>query len=94
MGTMVEKENYNRIKNVWAFNFVEELSKIQDLIHEYPFISMDTEFPGVVVKPVGDIEDYVYQTIRLNVDLLKIIQFGITLSDARKFGPWNINVAI
>lgn len=81
MGSMVELEKYKRIKNVWAFNFIEELSKIQDLIHKFSFVAMDTEFPGVVVKPIGDTADFVYQTIRLNVDLLKIIQLGITLAD-------------
>ncbi|ORX97958.1 ribonuclease H-like domain-containing protein [Clohesyomyces aquaticus] len=42
----------------------------------------DTEFPGVVARPIGDFPSkasYHYQTVRCNVDLLKIIQLGITL---------------
>jgi CCR4-NOT transcription complex subunit 7/8 len=42
----------------------------------------DTEFPGVVARPIGDFNSkasYHYQTVRCNVDLLKIIQLGITL---------------
>ena len=42
---------------------------------------MDTEFPGVVARPIGDFKsssDYQYQLLRCNVDLLKIIQLGLT----------------
>jgi CCR4-NOT transcription complex subunit 7/8 len=42
----------------------------------------DTEFPGVVARPMGQFNgksDYHYQCLRCNVDLLKIIQLGITL---------------
>ena len=44
----------------------------------------DTEFPGVVARPIGSFKtssDYHYQTMRCNVDLLKIVQLGITLAD-------------
>ena len=37
----------------------------------------DTEFPGVVARPIGQFTsqaDYQYQNIRCNVDLLKLIQ--------------------
>jgi CCR4-NOT transcription complex subunit 7/8 len=42
----------------------------------------DTEFPGIVARPIGDFNSkasYHYQTVRCNVDLLKIIQLGVTL---------------
>ena len=45
-------------------------------------IPQDTEFPGVVARPMGSFRgksDYHYQTLRTNVDLLKLIQLGITL---------------
>ena len=45
---------------------------------------MDTEFPGVVARPIGGFSshvDYPYQTLRCNVDLLKIIQLGVTFAD-------------
>lgn len=48
------------------------------------YILQDTEFPGVVARPIGSFKtssDYHYQTMRCNVDLLKIIQVGITLAD-------------
>ena len=42
-------------------------------------ISSDTEFPGVVARPLGEFRsnnDYMYQLIKVNVDMLKIIQLG------------------
>lgn len=48
--------------------------------HFYPY--QDTEFPGIVARPIGSFTtkaDYHYQTLRCNVDLLKMIQLGITL---------------
>jgi CCR4-NOT transcription complex subunit 7/8 len=48
-------------------------------------LKQDTEFPGVVARPMGGFTsraDYHYQTLRANVDLLSVIQLGITL-----FGP-------
>jgi CCR4-NOT transcription complex subunit 7/8 len=47
---------------------------------------VDTEFPGVVVKPIGTFKntaEYNYHTLRSNVDLLKIIQLGFTFSDEK-----------
>ena len=47
---------------------------------------MDTEFPGVVARPIGEFKsssDYQYQLLRCNVDLLKIIQLGVTFMDDR-----------
>lgn len=44
--------------------------------------AQDTEFPGLVARPMGSFRgksDYHYQTLRSNVDLLKLIQLGITL---------------
>lgn len=59
------------------------------LIPSSPSLSLlarqDTEFPGIVARPIGTFKgssDYHYQTLRCNVDLLKLIQLGITLCDA------------
>ena len=44
----------------------------------------DTEFPGVVAKPTGEFRsasDYQYQLLKCNVNLLKLIQVGITFYD-------------
>jgi len=56
-------------------------------------VAMDTEFPGVVARPIGNFttaSDYLYQTMRCNVDLLKIIQIGLTLADANGNHPPDI----
>ena len=53
----------------------------------------DTEFPGVVARPIGQFTgnaDYHYQTLRCNCDLLKIIQLvrvAIRCAPACSFAP-------
>ena len=67
---------------VWADNFVEEMTKISKLVDKYPYIGMDTEFPGFVIKSLSARkEDQNYHTYMVNVNLLKIIQVGITLAN-------------
>lgn len=60
--------------------------------------SQDTEFPGIVARPIGSFKtgsDYHYQTMRCNVDMLKIIQLGVTLCDEDGHSPegmtWQFN---
>ncbi|KAK9764448.1 CCR4-NOT core DEDD RNase subunit [Basidiobolus ranarum] len=74
------------IKEVWAENLEQEIAYLRILIDKYPYVAMDTEFPGVVARPIGTFKnsaDYHFQTLRCNVDLLKLIQLGITLADER-----------
>ncbi|KAF8334534.1 ribonuclease H-like domain-containing protein [Amanita rubescens] len=74
----------SRIREVWAQNLEREMRIIREVVEDFPYIAMDTEFPGVVARPIGTFKtsaDYHYQTMRCNVDLLKIIQVGITLAD-------------
>jgi len=74
------------IVDVFKDNLREELNKISQFIDDYNFIAMDTEFPGVVARPVGSFrnsQDYHYQTLKCNVDLLKIIQLGLSFCDAQ-----------
>ncbi|KNZ62850.1 uncharacterized protein VP01_1216g8 [Puccinia sorghi] len=85
--------------DVWADNLDNEMAIIRDLVEYYPYIGMDTEFPGVVARPIGTFKtpsDYHYQTLRCNVDLLKIIQLGLTLCDEHGRKPegkcvWQFN---
>ncbi|XP_016106448.1 CCR4-NOT transcription complex subunit 7-like [Sinocyclocheilus grahami] len=59
----------------------------------------DTEFPGVVARPIGEFRsnaDYQYQLLRCNVDLLKIIQLGLTfMNEQGEYPPgtstWQFN---
>lgn len=87
------------IKDVWASNLEEEFRKIRTLIRRYKYVAMDTEFPGVVARPIGEFRstsDYQYQLLRCNVDLLKIIQIGFTFMDENGNTPspvstWQFN---
>jgi len=90
------------IRDVWADTLDAELEAISLIIEEYPYVSMDTEFPGVVARPVGtfrNVTDYNYQTMRCNVDLLKIIQLGLTFSNEQGKCPpecstWQFNFKV
>jgi CAF1 family ribonuclease len=59
--------------------------QIREIVEDYPYVAMDTEFPGVVARPIGDFaqSDYQYQTLRCNVDLLKIIQLGLSFANEK-----------
>ncbi|GAB4854672.1 ccr4 associated factor [Ancistrocladus abbreviatus] len=78
------KEDSIKIREVWSHNLEEEFALIREIVDDYPYVAMDSEFPGVVIRPVGNfknITDYNYQTLKDNVDMLKLIQLGLTFSD-------------
>lgn len=69
------------IRDVWQSNLEQEFRTIRQVVQSYKYVAMDTEFPGVVARPIGEFRsnaDYHYQQLRCNVDLLKIIQVGMT----------------
>ncbi|KAG5437289.1 hypothetical protein PCANB_001082 [Pneumocystis canis] len=73
------------VREVWAVNLDSEMAYLRELVECYNCLAMNIEFPGVVARPIGSFEtgsDYYYQTLRCNVDLLKIIQLGITFADS------------
>ncbi|KAF2301503.1 hypothetical protein GH714_025192 [Hevea brasiliensis] len=73
-----------QIREVWNNNLEEEFALLREIVDDYPYIAMDTEFPGIVLRSVGNFKnsnDYHYQTLKDNVDMLKLIQLGLTLSD-------------
>ncbi|EGR45985.1 uncharacterized protein TRIREDRAFT_110423 [Trichoderma reesei QM6a] len=77
-----QQSNKGRIREVWKHNLEEEMAVLRDIIDKYPYVAMDAEFPGVVARPMGGFRgksDYHYQCLRTNVDMLKVIQIGITL---------------
>ncbi|KAL7636830.1 UNVERIFIED_CONTAM: hypothetical protein RMT77_012588 [Armadillidium vulgare] len=87
------------IREVWAHNLEEEFNNIRRIVPQFTYVAMDTEFPGVVARPIGEFRsnaDYQYQLLRCNVDLLKIIQLGLSfLNEDGKTPPgystWQFN---
>lgn len=86
------------IRNVWKHNLEEEISALSEQLENYPYISMDTEFPGVIAKPSGFFSTpavYTYQQIRCNISLLDLIQLGLSLSNEKGESPtpstWQFN---
>lgn len=73
--------NPEEFAEVWARNLDLTFIKIRNIVQDYPYVAMDTEFPGVVAKPIGEFRsqsDYQYQLLKCNVNLLKLIQLGLT----------------
>ena len=42
-----------RIREVWADNLEEEMAIINEVVEEFNYLAMDTEFPGVVRSPTA-----------------------------------------
>lgn len=92
-------DHSQRICEVWATNLDEEMKRIRQVARKFNYIAMDTEFPGVVARPIGEFRsnaDYQYQLLRCNVDLLKIIQLGLTfMNEQGEYPPgtstWQFN---
>eukprot|EP00923_Selenidium_pygospionis_P052958 GHVN01091733.1.p1 GENE.GHVN01091733.1~~GHVN01091733.1.p1 ORF type:complete len:663 (-),score=127.40 GHVN01091733.1:271-2259(-) len=73
------------IIEVWAKDVENAFNSIKDVVEKYPYIALDTEFPGIVMRPIGltgSLNDYNYHTVKQNVDALKVIQLGITFADS------------
>jgi CCR4-NOT transcription complex subunit 7/8 len=72
----------HEIRDVWASNLEEEMSNIIAVSHDYPFVAMDTEFPGTVADG-SPLHFDPYLMFKANVDELKLIQLGLTFTDAQ-----------
>ena len=88
------KRNVTYIKEVYRDNFFEEMGIISELIEEYNYIGMDTEFPGTVYNLQNITNDFYYKTLKINVDSLKLIQLGITITNENGEYPKNISYHI
>jgi len=76
------------IRDVWMSNLEVEMENIRNILEKFPYVAMDTEFPGIVARPIVEFgaPDYHYQTLRCNVDMLKLIQLGLSFTDGK--GNW------
>ena len=86
------------IMEVYEDNFVQEIKVIGKLLEEYNYIGMDTEYPGIVYCVQNITKDFYYRTMKMNIDSLKIIQLGITLTNSKgeyprncKYHTWQFN---
>ncbi len=97
-----EKNNINNQKNnsgiieVFKDNLNSEMKNLISHLNEYNYIGMDTEFPGIVYSLTSITDDFYYKSLKLNVDSLKLIQLGITLSNSKGETPkpyhtWQFN---
>ncbi|KAK0415943.1 hypothetical protein QR680_012206 [Steinernema hermaphroditum] len=84
------------IVNVWNGNLEAEFIRIREMIEKFPYVAMDTEFPGVVYKPLDNFfkskEDYTYKMVTCNVDNLKLIQVGFALMNEKGELPYGNTV--
>ena len=90
------QNNASNIVEVYEDNFVQEMKNLTSLIKEYNYIGMDTEYPGIVYSISDLTDDFYYKSLKLNVDSLKLIQLGITLSNEKGEYPtpyrtWQFN---
>lgn len=75
--SILSKSESIHIREVWNDNLEDEFALISEIVDDYPFIAMDTEFPGIVLRPIGNFKsstEYNFHTLKANVDLLKLIQ--------------------
>ena len=82
-------KNEDKIIEVYQDNFIKEIKRVGKYLKQYSYIGMDTEFPGVVYPCNSINSDFYYQFIKVNVNKLKLIQLGITLTNAKGEQPPN-----
>ncbi|XP_042378872.1 probable CCR4-associated factor 1 homolog 7 [Zingiber officinale] len=84
MSLIVPRTETVQIREVWTQNLESEFSLIREIVDDFPYVAMDTEFPGIVCRPLGSFlsnSEFNYATLKANVDMLKLIQLGLTFSD-------------
>ncbi|XP_077535769.1 CCR4-NOT transcription complex subunit 7-like [Haemaphysalis longicornis] len=64
----------------------EELDTLMHLLQKYNHVAVDTEFPGVLVRPANKLQPSHFQhsLVRGNVNMLKHIQLGFSFLDKNR----------
>lgn len=74
------------VREVWGFNLGYELKLVRQCLPRFSIASIDTEFPGNIFTtpiPFSRLSPaHLYSLMKRNVDSLKLIQLGLTLSDS------------
>ncbi|KAL9231972.1 hypothetical protein vseg_007127 [Gypsophila vaccaria] len=79
--SFVNESDSIRIREVYQGNLEKEFDMIREIVDEYLYVAMDTEFPGTVLSPIRNFKtanEKTFRTLKDNVGLLKIIQLGLT----------------
>ena len=97
MRSSLKSPNQNNIIEVYDNNFIEEIKHLGSYLDDYPYIGMDTEFPGIVYPCPAYSQGFYYKYIKTNVDKLKLIQLGVTLFNEKGESPnegatWQFNL--
>ena len=51
------RDDHLHTREVWEGNLDEEMAIIRGIIEDYPYVAMDTEFPGVVRPSIPVVSD-------------------------------------
>lgn len=76
----------NEIREVYQSNLEEEMEFLASIAPAVDIVCLSCEFGGVVCRPLGQFrsqQDYHYQTMRSNVELVNPLQIAITVADSK-----------
>lgn len=87
----------NDVREVYLTNLEEEMEFLVSVVPSVDTVCISCEFGGVVCRPLGQFrsqQDYHYQTMRSNVDLVSPLQIALTVADAtgRLNLTWQFNM--
>ncbi|KAH0474852.1 MAG: hypothetical protein KVP17_003317 [Porospora cf. gigantea B] len=83
------------ITAVWRSNLDAEFKRLKCLTESNPVIAVSTDFPGMVTRPLDALEDYNYQSLRGNLNLVNPVQLSLApmqRGSNRPVGVWVFNM--